>query len=87
MGTMHVHQNVPSSGYVVQFGSIGATWEAFTKGDGQLYRQIMTNTIDILTTGKDPFSPHADDERAVVYPFETPMNLDPVPTVYEQCSR
>ena len=87
MGTMHVHQNVPQSGYVVQFGSIGATWQVFNKGDGQLYRKIMNNTLDILTTGKNPFSPHADEVREVAYPFVIPMSLDATPNIFEKCAR
>ncbi|MFT4926190.1 MAG: hypothetical protein ACI8WB_002288 [Phenylobacterium sp.] len=86
MGTTHVFQKTAESGYVFQFGSMGAGQYGFTNHSHAAYRQVATNVLDVLTSDQSPFSTAASVQQPSIVKFRPPQYIEPG-SFYEHCRR
>lgn len=75
LGTMHVMQHAPGSGYVLHMGGRSCCMgDDFYSGPGHgnvATQTILRNAAALFLAGRDPFSPDAAP-RPVAYPMTTP---------------
>jgi hypothetical protein len=87
VGTIHAYQPTETSGAVLQFGSIGATFAGLASATAPAYKKILRNSIHLLTGGPYPFREQSLVREAVAVPFATPYASKKPSGFFEACAR